>query len=85
LAARRRFVVVLSKGLQQTIPLRACTDSSGKPAFCGSLLFDWKTVPVVKSNRVIEYQYVGDGPPSTRAFKLTTKTETDTGVANVSD
>jgi hypothetical protein len=77
-------VVVLNPGLEQTIPLRACTDSSGKPAFCGSLLFDWQTVPSVSSKRVIKYQYTDEGGAGTRLYPLTTA-DTDSGVAHVSN
>jgi hypothetical protein len=77
-------VIVLNPGLEQTIPFRACTDSSGKPAFCGSLLFDWESVPPVSGKRVIKYQYSDEGGVSTRLYLLTAA-DIDSGVANVSN
>jgi hypothetical protein len=78
-------VVIQNAGLAQTIPLRNCTNSSGKPAFCGSLLFDWQTVtPGPTGTRIVKYQYVGGGASGTRLYALTSS-DISSGVANVSD
>jgi hypothetical protein len=78
-------VVIRNAGLAQTIPLRTCTNSSGKPAFCGALLFDWQTVaPGPKGKRVIQYQYAGAGAAVTRLYPLRAS-DISSGVASVSD
>lgn len=58
-------------------------NKSGKPAFCGALLFDRQTVaPGPSGKRVIQYQYVGAAPSGTELYPLTSA-DIDSGVANV--
>lgn len=78
-------VVIHNAGLAQTIPLRTCTNTSGKRSFCGSLLFDWQTVaPSPSGTRVIQYQYVGGGASGIESYPLTTA-DIANGVASVSN
>jgi hypothetical protein len=68
-------VKILTKGLQQFIPLRLGTDK----LFHGSLLFDWKTTASV------QYQYLGDGAPTAPETRPLSSSEETDGVANVSN
>lgn len=67
-------VQILTKGLAQKIALRLGSDG----LFRGSMLFDHKTAST------IQYQYLGDGPPTALTHALSTS-EITAGVAKVSD